>query len=223
MCGRYSLTTPAEAMVALFEAGPLEGFRPRYNVAPTQSMPVVRIGAAGGREWAWLRWGLVPSWAKDPAIGNRMINARSESVADKPAFRAALRRRRCLVPADGFYEWQAERAGAKQPWRITLADGGPFAFAGLWERWQPGEGEALETYTILTTRASPSLEAIHPRMPVILAPAHYDVWLGAGAPADARLIEPLLAPYPDELLGAVPVARRVNDPRHDDAGCLEPA
>jgi len=222
MCGRYSLTSPAEAMVALFDAGPLAGFQPRYNVAPSQAMPVVRHAEVGGREWAWLRWGLIPSWAKDPAIGNRMINARSESVADKPAFRAAFRRRRCLVPADGFYEWQ-QQGGVKQPWRITLAEGGPFAFAGLWERWSPGAGEAVETYTILTTAANRSLAPIHPRMPVILAPAHYDVWLGAGAPADARLIEPLLAPFPDDRLVAVPVARRVNDPRHDDAGCLEPA
>jgi len=221
MCGRYSLTSPAEAMVALFDAGPLAGFQPRYNVAPSQAMPVVRHAEAGGREWAWLRWGLIPSWAKDPAIGNRMINARSESVADKPAFRAAFRRRRCLVPADGFYEWQ-QQGGVKQPWRITLAEGGPFAFAGLWERWSPGAGEAVETYTILTTAANRSLAPIHPRMPVILAPEHYAVWLGDGQAADPRLLEPLLAPYPDARLVATAVARRVNDPRHDDAGCLEP-
>ena len=222
MCGRYSLTSPAEAMVALFVAGPLAGFQPRYNVAPSQAMPVVRHAEAGGREWAWLRWGLIPSWAKDPAIGNRMINARSESVADKPAFRAAFRRRRCLVPADGFYEWQ-QQGGVKQPWRITLAEGGPFAFAGLWERWSPGAGEAVETYTILTTAANRSLAPIHPRMPVILAPEHYAVWLGDGQVADPRLLEPLLAPYPDARLVATAVARRVNDQRHDDAGCLEPA
>jgi putative SOS response-associated peptidase YedK len=183
MCGRYSLTTPTEALVALFAAGPLEGFSPRYNIAPTQLVPAVRM-SEGERAWAWLRWGLIPSWAKDPAIGNRMINARAETVADKPAFRAALRRRRCLLPADGFYEWE-KRDGAKQPYHIALADRAPFAFAGLWEHWQGDE--AIESCTILTTAANRRLAPIHPRMPVILAPEHYDIWLDT-EPGDARLV-----------------------------------
>jgi putative SOS response-associated peptidase YedK len=220
MCGRYSLTTPAEALVALFDAGPLEGFAPRYNIAPTQLVPAVRMNEGGGRGWAWLRWGLIPSWAKDPAIGNRMINARAETVADKPAFRAALRRRRCLLPADGFYEWQ-KRDGAKQPYHIALAERAPFAFAGLWERWQGGDGDAVESCTVLTTAANRRLAPIHPRMPVILAPEHYDIWLDTGA-GDPGLVVPLLAPYDEDALAARAVARRVNDPRNDDPGCLEP-
>ncbi|MDP6953484.1 MAG: SOS response-associated peptidase [Alphaproteobacteria bacterium] len=214
MCGRYSLTTPEEALVGLFEAGPLEGHAPRFNAAPAQTLPVVRLDSDGARQWAWLRWGLVPSWAKDPAIGNRMINARAETVAEKPSFRAAFRRRRCLVIADGFYEWQA-RDGAKQPYHIALADGGPMAFAGLWERW---DGDAtLETFTILTTEASPDIAPIHHRMPVILAPAHYSVWLGA---EDAGLLAGLLVPGGGVELVARAVSRHVNNPRHDDADCL---
>ncbi len=216
MCGRYSLTTPEEALVGLFEAGPLEGHVPRYNAAPGQILPVVRLDDDGARQWAWLRWGLVPSWAKDPAIGNRMINARAETVAEKPSFRAAFRRRRCLVVADGFYEWQA-RDGAKQPYHIAQSDGGPMAFAGLWERW--GGDETLETFTILTTDASPDLAPIHHRMPVILAPAHQQVWL---ATEDPGLLAGLMGPGGSVELAARAVSRHVNDPRHDDADCLAP-
>ena len=214
MCGRYSLTTSEEALVGLFEAGSLTGYVSRYNAAPSQILPVVRLDAEGQRQWAWLRWGLVPSWTKDPAVGNRMINARAEAVADKPSFSAAFRRRRCLVAADGFYEWQA-RDGAKQPYHVMTADGGPIAFAGLWECW--GGDAPLETFTILTTEASPDLALIHHRMPVILVPAHQSTWLET---ADAGLLAGLLGPGGGIRLVARPVSRHVNDPRHDDAACL---
>ena len=221
MCGRYSLTTPVEALVGLFAAGPLTGFAPRYNAAPGQMLAVVRRAGEGGREWAWLRWGLVPSWAKDPAIGNRMINARAETVAEKPSFRAAFRRRRCLVVADGFYEWQGRGRGPKQPYHIAAAGGGPLAFAGLWESWRGPDAEPLETFTIITTEATPELAAIHHRMPVIVEPAHYDVWLESAG--DPGLLAPLLVAGGGPALTARPVGRRVNDPRHDDAACLASA
>ena len=221
MCGRYSLTTPEEALVDLFGAGPLDDFQPRYNIAPTQTVPVVRVGEDGARQWAWLRWGLVPSWAKDASIGNRMINARAETAAEKPSFRAAFRRRRCLVPADGFYEWR-KSGGQSQPYRIEMARGAPFALAGLWERWQAAEGQAIESFTILTTEANRDLAAIHHRMPVILSPDHYDVWLMTGA-ANTGMLQPLLAPYGDGELTARPITRHVNNPRNDDPACLEPA
>jgi putative SOS response-associated peptidase YedK len=156
MCGRYSLTSPVESLVNLFDAGPLGDYHPRYNIAPSQSVPVVRFDEDGERAWAWLKWGLIPSWAKDPAIGNRMINARSETVSEKPSFRAAFRRRRCLIPADGFYEWQS-RDGAKQPHLIAATDGGTLAFAGLWEHWQDQEGRVGDRggYAAAIVRVSP--------------------------------------------------------------------
>jgi len=221
MCGRYSLTTPAEALENLFGVGPLDNFLPRYNIAPSQTAPVVRVDEGGERHWAPLRWGLIPSWAKDPSIGNRMINARAETAAEKPSFRAALRRRRCLVPADGFYEWK-KVGGQSQPTRIELASSGPMAFAGLWEHWRGDGGQTIETFTILTTEANRDLAAIHHRMPVILAPEHYEVWLKIGA-GDVDLLRPMMGPYEAERLIARPVSRHVNNPRNDDPGCLEPA
>jgi putative SOS response-associated peptidase YedK len=221
MCGRYSLTTPAEALVGLFDAGPLDDFQPRYNIAPTQTVPVVRVDVDGAREWAWLRWGLVPSWSKDPSIGSRMINARAETASEKPSFRAAMRRRRCLVPADGFYEWR--KTGAQsQPYRIELAVGGALAFAGLWEHWRGDNEQDIESFTILTTAANGDLSAIHHRMPVILPPEHYESWLMITA-ADPELLRPMLAPYAAGHLIARPVSRHVNNPRNDDPACLEPA
>ncbi len=219
MCGRYSLTTPTEAMRQLFLFDNLPNLEPRYNIAPTQSAPVVRRdGAGGGRTLALLRWGLVPSWAKEIAIGARMINARAETVAEKPAFRAAFRERRCLVAADGFYEWQ-KTADGKQPWRICPTDRGPFAFAGLWERWRGPDGE-VETFTIITTVAGPSLSAIHPRMPVILAAPDHAAWLAPATPPDA--LKTLLAPFPDDQLAAYRVDHRVGNVRNDDPGLIAP-
>ncbi len=222
MCGRYSLTTPVEAMARVFGfPGPWPNLPPRYNIAPTQTVPVLRAAAGGGVELAQVRWGLVPSWAKDPSAGARMINARAETVAGKPAFRAAFRRRRCLVPADGFYEWRKTPDGRRQPWRIARPDGAPFAFAGLWERWEKAaDGTPLETCTIVTTAANDVLRPIHPRMPVILDPADFAAWLDPATPPGAAAA--LLRPAPNAWLVAVPVSTRVNDVRHDDPGCIEP-
>jgi putative SOS response-associated peptidase YedK len=221
MCGRYSITTPVEAMRGLFGfAGPGLNLQPRYNAAPTQELPVVRRVAEGDdRELVLLRWGLVPPWAKDVKIAARLINARAETVAEKPSFRAAFRRRRCLVPADGFYEWKkAAGGGQKQPFRIRLPDGGPFAFAGLWERWQAEGGEAVESFTIVTTKAAPSVRDIHLRMPVILPPAEYQHWLDPAADADD--LGALLRPY-EAALDTYPVATTVNNVRNDSPDCLK--
>jgi putative SOS response-associated peptidase YedK len=222
MCGRYSLITPVEALRQLFGVLELPNLAPRYNVAPTQEMPVVRprAGEARGRELVAMRWGLVPEWADGPAIGGRMINARAETVAEKPSFRAAFRARRCLVPADGFYEWVKDDE-ARQPYRIALEGETPFAFAGLWENWQPPTGQdakPLQTFTIVTTEANDRLRPIHPRMPVILDPADYETWLTG----DPNAAQALLRPYPDAAMRAYQVSARVNSTRYDDAACLAP-
>jgi putative SOS response-associated peptidase YedK len=218
MCGRYSITTAPEAMRQLFGYEARPNFPPRYNVAPTQMAPVVRLGPDGRREPAMLRWGLVPSWAKDPKIGARLINARSDTVAVKPSFRAAFRKRRCLVPADGFYEW---RAGGKlkQPYRVTLADGEPFAMAGLWESWRANTSDAIESFCILTTSANERLAEIHDRMPVILHEADFEAWLGSKDEAKALAV---LRPYPAERTAYYAVSRRVNSPKFDDPECIAP-
>jgi putative SOS response-associated peptidase YedK len=224
MCGRYTQLRSWSELVQLYritETGPPPNLPPRYNVAPTQVMPVVRTARdGGGRELALLRWGLVPSWAKSIDVGARMINARAETVADKPAFRNAFRRRRCLVVADGFYEWQGRASGPKQPYFITVAGDRPFAFAGLWEVWAPAEGERVETFTIVTTEANAACAPIHNRMPVILDEPAFDLWLDTGRPVDAA--RPLLQPYTGDLT-IVPVGRRVNDVRNDDPACIQPA
>lgn len=218
MCGRYSLTTPVEALRGLFGFDARPNLAPRYNIAPTQPVAALLWNAeAGARQFAMLRWGLIPSWAKDPAIGARMINARAETVADKPAFRTAFRRRRCLVLADGFYEWKKADDGPKQPWRITCADVAAFAFAGLWERWDSPDGDTVESCTIVTTNAAPAIGHIHPRMPVILPRGALETWLAG----DAAAAGPLLHPYEGEL-AAYPVSRRVNNVRNDDAELIEP-
>ncbi len=219
MCGRYALTTPVEAMRRLFRfAGPALNLRPRWNVAPTQDAPVARLGADGGRELAALRWGLVPYWAEDPSIGGKMINARAETVATKPAFRAAYKARRCLVPADGFYEWQiVGPARPKQPVLFRLKDGAPFAFAGLWERWLPPTGGTLETFTVITTNANEIMAQFHQRSPVVLAPESYEQWLDPKADAAN-----LLRASPSEWWQATRVSTWVNDVKHDDEKCVEP-
>ncbi len=222
MCGRFSLTTAPEAMRALFDYENFPNLAPRYNIAPTQHVAAVRPAASGaGRELAMLRWGLVPGWAKDVSIGARMINARAETVAEKPAFRDAFKKRRCLVPADGFYEWRAED-GKKQPFRIGMSGGATFAFAGLWESWSPPEGEQkLETVTIVTIAANEKLHPIHPRMPVILDAADYAEWLDAEG-VDGAAAQTLLQPYAAEPMAFYRVNPRVNIARNDDAACIEP-
>ncbi|MGD8379147.1 MAG: SOS response-associated peptidase [Gammaproteobacteria bacterium] len=209
MCGRYAYFAPPDQIARAFGLADVPDFPPHYNVAPTQDAPVIRdIGE--GRQCHLLHWGLIPFWAKDASVGNRMINARAETVSDKPAFRRAFRHRRCLVPASGFYEWRAE-PGGKQPWFITLPDGEPMAFAGLWERWDGADG-TVDSFTILTTDANPAMRAIHERMPVILPPDAFDEWLKASS--DPEHLKPLLVPYRGPLLSH-PVSRRVNSPRND--------
>ena len=225
MCARYTLTSPEEALRRLFGyAGAPLNLAPRYNIAPTQTVPVVRRGADGGRGLAQLRWGLIPSWAKAASIGARMINARSETVAEKPAFRAAFRARRCLVPADGFYEWQGE-AAPRRPHRIAFADVRPFAFAGIWESWRdpaaPADARPVETFAILTTAAAPSIAAIHDRMPVILPPDAFAAWLDPAALGPA--LQALLVPWAGEALTATALTTRVNSVKNDDPAVLAPA
>jgi putative SOS response-associated peptidase YedK len=221
MCGRFAFYTPAEAAAQLFGAAAGDEMAPRYNIAPTQQAPVVRRHADGGRRLETLRWGLIPFWARDPGIGNRMINARAETVAGKPAFRRAFRKQRCLILADGFYEWQ-KTAGGKTPWFIRLHAGGPFAMAGMWESWRESEDATpLETCTIITTRANAMMSALHHRMPAILDGTGVDRWLDPEAGPD-ELVS-LLEPVADDTLRAVAVSRRVNSPANDDAGLIEPA
>lgn len=221
MCGRYSITTDPEAMRRIFRIDTLLNLMPRWNVAPTQEVPVVRNGdgAGAGRELHIMRWGLVPSWAKDIGIGARLINARAETVNEKPAFRGAYRYRRCLVPADGFYEWKPE-GGRKQPWRVVRRDRAAFAFAGLWELWEgTGEGSALETFSIVTTEANDAVRDIHHRMPVMLFDdRQFATWLSA-APAEAAA---LMAPCDPAAIEAYRVDPRVGNVRNDDAGLVEP-
>lgn len=219
MCGRYSITTPVEALRRLFgfEGAPAN-LQPRWNVAPTQAAPVIRLAGDGSREFRMLNWGLVPYWAEDKALQSHMINARGETVHEKPAFRQAFRQRRCLVPADGFYEWQTIATKSKQPLLFRMRDREPFAFAGLWERWIPPEGEVLETFTIVNTAANEIMAPFHDRIPVILSPSDYAAWLDPAV--DAR--ELVRAP-PSGLFDHVRVSTYVNSVRHDDAGCYEPA
>jgi putative SOS response-associated peptidase YedK len=227
MCGRFTLRTPATVLTQqlLLDLGVEEtpvDWEPRYNIAPTQSVAAVREVEKGLRQFDLLRWGLIPSWAKDPSIGNRTINARAETVAEKPSFRSAFRRRRCLVLADGYFEWRKEGA-KKQPYYIRLQDERPFAFAGLWERWTPGDPEStLETCTLITTDANELTREIHDRMPVILSPADYAQWLDPGLD-DAKRLLPLLRPFETGPMIATPVSTRVNNPKHDAPDCVEPA
>jgi putative SOS response-associated peptidase YedK len=218
MCGRYSITTPAEAMRQLFDLkGPLPNYPPRYNVAPSQDAPVVRL-ADGSRELTLMRWGLIPSWSQGPDSKFSMINARAETVAEKPAYRSAFKSRRCLVPADGFFEWHAE-GKKKQPFFIHMKDERVFAFAGLWERWDKG-AEPITSFTIIVTEANALLKQIHERMPVILGEDDYAAWLDPGAPPDAA--RALLRPYDPERMAFRKISTRVNSPKNDDPEVLAP-
>jgi putative SOS response-associated peptidase YedK len=219
MCGRFAFYSPHEAVTRLFGVADAPEVEPRYNIAPTQFVAAVRE-TGGPREVAMLYWGLVPSWAKEKSIGARMINARSETLAEKPSFRNAYKRRRCLVLADGYYEWQ--RSGAiKQPYFISFAAGEPFGMAGLWERWRdPGSGEPLESCCIVTTSPAPAVAHVHDRMPVIIPPDAYAEWLDPDNAATDRLAR-LLVPCEARGLQARPVSRRVNDARNQGADLLE--
>jgi putative SOS response-associated peptidase YedK len=221
MCGRFTLTDPNADLDVQFNLPEIPDMKPRYNIAPTQPVAAVRVPAEGAaREMVLLRWGLIPFWAKDLEIGARMINARSETVAEKPAFRHAFRRRRCLVVADGFYEWQKQN-GTKQPFYIRLHGARPFAFAGLWERWESSSAEVIESCTLLTTQPNDLMRELHNRMPVILQPGDYDLWLDPQV-QEVELLQPLLRAFPPEEMAAYPVSRYVNSPDNDDPRCIEP-
>ena len=216
MCGRYSLSQTVETIASAFRVGDAIDWSPRYNIAPTQSVPTVSQLEDRDRQFRLLRWGLVPSWAKDLSIGAKLINARSETVAEKPSFRSAFKQRRCLILADGFYEWQ-RRDGKKQPHYFQLADRQPFAFAGLWEHWQ-GDSEPIESCTILTTQANDLLQPIHDRMPVILASEDYDRWLDLETSVDH--LHALLHPYDAKAMTSHPVSSVVNSPKYDQPDCI---
>ncbi|MCB1033456.1 MAG: SOS response-associated peptidase [Acidobacteria bacterium] len=219
MCGRYTLHTPGETVAEIFDVTESVELAPRYNIAPTQEVAVVGLSHQGNRSLGFMRWGLIPSWAKDPSIGNRLINARSESAAEKPAFRSSFKKRRCLVPADGFYEWKKVGDG-KQPHYLRMKTGAPFAIAGLWARWHGGEGDPVQSCTLLTTTPNEVAGAIHDRMPVILPAAAYSSWLDPETPPEA--LQELLVPYPAEEMEAYPVHPMVGNPRNDTPKCIEP-
>jgi len=224
MCGRYTMFAPPEEVARIFRL-PLDevhrvfDFGPRYNVAPSDMVAAVRLGRSGEREPVRLRWGLVPHWAGSSDMAARTINARAETVADKPAFRDPFRERRCLVLTTGFYEWQKLPAG-KQPHFICMPNQELFTFAGLWDRWR-GRSGTTESCTIVTTDANRTLKPIHPRMPVILDPEVHDLWLNAEG-ADRRNLLALLKPYPDDRLISYPVSTLVNKPANDVPQCVEP-
>jgi putative SOS response-associated peptidase YedK len=215
MCGRFAFHSPHETVVQLFGvAAAAPAMPPRWNIAPSADVAAVRAPARGRRELVLLHWGLVPFWAKEPAIGQRLINARVETLREKPAFRSAFRKRRCLVIADGYYEWRAVGA-QKQPYLIEAADRAPFGMAALWESWQdPARGAPLESCVIITRESAGCVREIHGRMPVIVAPQDYDTWLDP-ASADVAALEALLTGAPRVALVAHPVSRRVNNPRNE--------
>jgi putative SOS response-associated peptidase YedK len=219
MCSRYSLTSPPEAVRAFFGCGGRDEVPPRYNIAPTDPALIVRHDYGGRRELALVRWGLLPPWVKDPRNFTTLINARCDTAADKPSFRGALRHRRCLVPTDGFYEWTG-RPGAKQPHLIHKAGGGLFALAGLWEHWLGADGSELQTMAILTTTSNPDVSHLHDRMPLIMAPEHFDRWLDC-KPGTSEHIGDLLQPPPAGGLETRQVSRRLNNPRSDGPDLLE--
>ena len=219
MCGRYRLSRRKQILEEHFDSvSGMEDWSPRYNIAPTQSVPVIRQNPKEPvRELSLFRWGLVPSWAKDPSVAARMINARSETASTKPAFSEALKFRRCLVPADGFYEWR-KTGKVKEPYCFEINDGQLFAFAGIWERWNDPSGKPLETCSILTTTPNAVTSAVHDRMPVILNPDNYDLWLDPGL-KDAVLVSDLLRPCDARLMRCYPVSSRVNSVINDDEEC----
>jgi len=222
MCGRYTLAESPRKLAKRFDVPetpdlPFDG--QRYNIAPTQQVPIVRQ-RDNAREMVLAKWGLIPSWAKDMKIGNQLINARADTVATKPSFRSAFKARRCLIPADGFYEWQKTQDG-KQPVYIRMKDKEPFAFAGLWEQWRPEEGEAVESCTIITTDANELMGPIHNRMPVILAPYDYATWLKMDEKPE--MLTALLKPFPPDQMEAYPISKLVNNPRNQGEKLIEPA
>jgi putative SOS response-associated peptidase YedK len=221
MCGRFARRSTQEVLADWFgvEVEDMPWFAPTYNAAPQSTQPVVRLNnETGKREFALMRWGLVPYWAKDAKVGYTTINARAEEVASKPLYRDALKKRRCLIPADAFYEWQRVDAKTKRPYAFGMRSGEPYAFAGLWERWKPKDGDPLETFTILTTDPNELAEPVHNRMPVILEPRDYTRWMETNDPA--RLPIDLMRPYPAEKMRSWRVDERVGNVRNDDPELL---
>lgn len=216
MCGRYTITSPPEAMRDLFAFAEQPNFPARYNVAPTQPVPIVRL-EGGRRHFVLVRWGLIPSWSKEEPR-TLLINARAETIAEKPSFRGAFRHRRCLMPADGFYEWKAMPRGPKQPFYIRRRDRKPFAFAAIWDNWMTADGSEIESCAIVTTEANATLAPIHARMPVILDEKDWDRWLDPETPL--KELRALMKPAPDDLLEAIPVAPAVNRVVNDNAGLV---
>ncbi len=212
MCGRFAITTPPDAMRELFQYPEMPDFPPRYNIAPSQPIPVVRLWD-GERQFVLMRWGLIPAFVKDPKTISLLFNARGETLNERPAFKNAMKRRRCLIPANGFYEWKRNGA-SNRPYFVQKKDGGSLAFAGLWETWIGPNGEELDTAAIITTDASPLIQSIHHRMPVILEPDVWDMWLDT-ARVDERMAGALIAAAPDELLEVYEVAPAVNRAIHD--------
>lgn len=220
MCGRFTLHCSAAAIANRFGGAVPNRLPQRFNIAPSQRVLAIRHRSGDGdRELVSLSWGLVPFWADDPAIGNQLINARAETAATKPSFRRAFKTQRCLIVADGFYEWQAD-GRHKQPWYIQLANGQPFSFAGLWEHWDKA-GTSVESCTVLTCSANQLMQPIHDRMPVILPPEHEATWLDPAEHDTARLSK-LLKPFPAAAMTARRVAALVNSPQHETAACIEP-
>ena len=220
MCGRKTLTKDAQAIIEellVDEWDQKDEYNPSYNIAPTQYSPILIYN--NNRKIEHMRWGLVPSWAKDSSMAARMINARAETVVQKPSFRSAFHKRRCLVPADGFYEWRGTK-GAKKAYRIFSPDRGVLAFAGLWERWEKGYGEPFESFTIITTEANSKLAPLHARMPVILDPVDFEYWLSPDLVANDA--QALLRPAPNDDVEFHAVSKHVNNVRNDDPGCIEP-
>jgi putative SOS response-associated peptidase YedK len=222
MCGRYRLSRRKQILEEYFDSADWqEDWNPRFNIAPTQPVPVIRQNPKkAARETTLMRWGLIPSWAKDSSAAAQMINARSETASTKPAFREPLKSRRCLIPADGFYEW-ARTGKAKQPYCFEVNDGELFAFAGLWDRWKDPSGNWMKTCSILTTIPNVVTSAVHDRMPVILDPDAYDVWLDPGM-KDVRDASELLKPYDARLMRCFPVSARINYVANDDEDCSKP-
>lgn len=221
MCGRFTLNSSSEALADDFDLAGVAEFEPRFNIAPTQDIAVVRVNESGARECEWLRWGLVASWSKDPKKARAPINARSETAAEKPTFRSAMKKRRCLIPTSGFYEWKAQKGGPKQPYLFRMREQRLFAMAGLHEFWKGEGGEIIESAAILTTQGNATLTPVHERMPVILAPGDYARWLDPKL-QDAQAVADLMVPCPDDWLEAIPVSTKVNNPRFDEPACIEP-
>jgi putative SOS response-associated peptidase YedK len=221
MCGRYRLSRRKDFLAEHFDVEPENDWNPRYNIAPTQNVPVIRQDPAQPRRFvSRMRWGLIPFWAKDASVGFKMINARAETVATTPAFRESIRRRRCLIPADGFYEWR--RSGrVKTPFCFTMADNSVFAFAGIWDSWRNPEGKAVETFSIITTSPNALLIDIHDRMPVILPDDNYDLWIDPGFQKTDSICD-LLKPFDPQLMQRYEVSSRVNLVKNDDSACAEP-